>query len=147
MPTAKEELMAEVPENLPSGASRIAQVYPDIWNACAALGQACSEAGAIEGHTLRLVKLALAIGALPEGAIHPHTRRALAEGASKDELKQVAMLAIPTLGFRQGVKALAWIGDITDLSPAEKETRKSSSVVGSTSQGLPPMVGVTGSFF
>ena len=44
--------MAEAPENLPSGASRIAQVYPDIWTAFATLGQACSEAGPIEGHTL-----------------------------------------------------------------------------------------------
>lgn len=37
--------MAEAPENLPTGASRIAQVYPDIWTAFAALAQACSEAG------------------------------------------------------------------------------------------------------
>jgi alkylhydroperoxidase/carboxymuconolactone decarboxylase family protein YurZ len=96
--------VTEVPENLPSGASRVAQDYPDIWSAFAALGRACSEAGAIEGHTLRLVKLALAIGALPEGAIHSRTRRALAEGLSRDELKQVALRAIPTLGFPQGVK-------------------------------------------
>jgi alkylhydroperoxidase/carboxymuconolactone decarboxylase family protein YurZ len=113
--------MAEAPENLPSGASRVAQVYPDIWNAFAALGQACSEAGAIEGHTLRLVKLALAIGALSEGAVHSHTRRALAEGVSKDELKQVALLAIPTLGFPQGVKALTWIEDITDPQASESK--------------------------
>jgi alkylhydroperoxidase/carboxymuconolactone decarboxylase family protein YurZ len=117
----KEETMAEAPENLPSGASRIAQVYPDIWNAFAALGQTCFEAGPIEGHTLRLVKLALAIGALSEGAVHSHTRRALAEGVSKDELKQVALLAIPTLGFPQAVKALTWIEDITD--PPSGESR------------------------
>jgi alkylhydroperoxidase/carboxymuconolactone decarboxylase family protein YurZ len=116
--------MAEEPENLPSGASRVAQVCPDIWNAFAALGQACSEAGPIKGHTLRLVKLALAIGTLSEGAVHSHTRRALAEGISKDELKQVALLAIPTLGFPQGVKALTWIEDITDPSPVERANRK-----------------------
>jgi alkylhydroperoxidase/carboxymuconolactone decarboxylase family protein YurZ len=46
---------------------------------------------------------------LSEVAVHSHTRRALAEGISKDELKQVALLAIPTLGFPQGVKALTWI--------------------------------------
>ncbi|PVE24906.1 carboxymuconolactone decarboxylase [Microvirga sp. KLBC 81] len=116
--------MAETSENLPTGASRVAQTYPDLWNAFAALGQACSEAGPIEGHTLRLVKLALAIGALSEGAVHSHTRRALAEGISKDELKQVALLAIPTLGFPQGVKALTWIEDITGPSPAERASRE-----------------------
>jgi alkylhydroperoxidase/carboxymuconolactone decarboxylase family protein YurZ len=38
----------------------------------------------------------------------------LADGLTKEELKQVALLAIPTLRFPQGVKALTWIEDITD---------------------------------
>ena len=46
--------------------------------------------------------------------MHSHTRRALAEGLSKEELKQVALLAIPTFGFPQAVRALTWIEDITD---------------------------------
>ena len=36
------------------------------------------------------------------------------EGLSKDELKHVALLAIPTLGFPQGVKVLTWIEDVTE---------------------------------
>jgi AhpD family alkylhydroperoxidase len=108
--------MAERPENLPSGAGEVARAYPEVWNAYAALGKACSEAGPINGRTARLVKLALAIGTLSEGAVHSHTRRALAEGVSKEELKQVALLAVPTLGFPQGVKALTWIEDVTDPS-------------------------------
>ena len=60
------------------------------------------------------MKLALAVGALSEGAVHSHTRRALEEGLTKEELKQVALLAIPTLGFPQGVKALTCIEDLTD---------------------------------
>jgi alkylhydroperoxidase/carboxymuconolactone decarboxylase family protein YurZ len=108
--------MAETPENLPSGAGEVAKAYPEVWQAFASLGKACSEAGPIEGRTLRLVKLALAIGALSEGAVHSHARRAMQEGLSKEELKQVALLAIPTLGFPQGVKVLTWIEDITDPS-------------------------------
>jgi alkylhydroperoxidase/carboxymuconolactone decarboxylase family protein YurZ len=65
--------MAEASENLPSGASEIAQAYPTIWAAYAALGKACSEAGPLEERTRRLVKLALAVGALSEGAVHSHT--------------------------------------------------------------------------
>jgi alkylhydroperoxidase/carboxymuconolactone decarboxylase family protein YurZ len=106
--------MAERPENLPSGAGEVAKAYPAVWEAYAALGKACSEAGPIDGRTARLVKLALAIGALSEGAVHSHTRRALEEGLTPDELKQVALLAIPTLGFPQGVKVLTWIEDVTD---------------------------------
>lgn len=106
--------MADNGENLPSGAGEVAKAYPEVWRAYAALGKACSEAGPIDGRTARLVKLALAIGALSEGATHSHTRRALDEGITADELRQVALLAIPTLGFPQGVKALTWIEDVTD---------------------------------
>jgi alkylhydroperoxidase/carboxymuconolactone decarboxylase family protein YurZ len=47
----EEELMAEAPENLPSGAGEIAQAYPAIWAAYAALGKACSEAGPLDERT------------------------------------------------------------------------------------------------
>jgi alkylhydroperoxidase/carboxymuconolactone decarboxylase family protein YurZ len=106
--------MADVPQDLPSGAAEVAAAYPRVWEAYAALGKTCSEAGPIERRTARLVKLALAIGALSEGAVHSQTRRALSEGVAKEELKQVALLAIPTLGFPQAVKALTWIEDLTD---------------------------------
>ena len=59
------------------------------------------------------MKLALAIGAGSEGAVHSHVRRALAEDASIDELEHVALLAIPTLGFPRAVAVLTWIEDIT----------------------------------
>ncbi len=105
--------MTNDPKNLPSGAGAVAQAYPAIWSAYAALGKACAEAGPIDSQTARLVKLSLAIGALSEGAVHSHTRRALEEGIAPEALKQVAMLAIPTLGFPQAVRALTWIEDIT----------------------------------
>lgn len=99
---------------LPSKAGEVRTVFPDIWQAYAALGKACAECGPIAGQNLRLVKLALAIGAASEGAVHSHTRRALEEGVPAAALKQVAMLAIPTLGFPQGVAALSWIEDLTN---------------------------------
>jgi alkylhydroperoxidase/carboxymuconolactone decarboxylase family protein YurZ len=116
--------MAGAPENLPSGAGEIAQRYPAIWAAYVALGKASSEAGPLDERTRRLVKLALAIGALSEGAVHSHARRGLAEGLAKEDLKQVALLAIPTLGFPQGVKALPWIEDITDPAPPDTDLFK-----------------------
>jgi alkylhydroperoxidase/carboxymuconolactone decarboxylase family protein YurZ len=101
-------------DKLPSAAGDVAQTYPDIWKAYSDLGEACANAGPLDQKTLRLVKLALAIGAASEGATHSHTRRALSAGIGKDELKQIAMLAIPTLGFPRAVAALTWIEDITD---------------------------------
>ena len=110
--------MAIAPEQLPSGAAEVAHAHPEVWAAYAALGKACAEAGPLDRRTIRLVKLALAIGALSEGAVHSHARRALAEGAGVDELKHVALLAIPTLGLPQAAKGLTWIEDITDKAAA-----------------------------
>ena len=110
------EMIVKKAEELPSGAGEVARAYPAVWEAYAALGKATAEAGPLDARTRRLVKLALSIGASSEGAVHSHTRRAIAEGVSKDELKQVALLAIATLGFPQAVKGLTWIEDITDPS-------------------------------
>lgn len=104
--------MAERPDELPSGAAYLARSYPAVWEAFSGLGAACAEAGPLDDKTVRLVKLALAIGAESEGAVHSHARRAVAERISMEELKHVALLAIPTLGLPQAVKALTWIGDI-----------------------------------
>ncbi len=101
-------------QGLPAAAGELARAHPEIWRAFAALGAACAGAGPLHGETLRLVKLALAIGAGMEGGVHSHRRRALSEGVSPEALKQVALLAIPTLGFPRAVAALTWVEDVTD---------------------------------
>ncbi len=101
-------------EALPRAAANVVENVPDVWQAYGKLGEACANAGPLDSQTIRLVKLALAIGAASEGATHSHVRRALDEGLPKDAVKQVAMLAIPTLGFPRANAALTWIEDITD---------------------------------
>jgi alkylhydroperoxidase/carboxymuconolactone decarboxylase family protein YurZ len=98
---------------LPSAAKGVVENYPAIWKSYAELGEACAEAGPLTGRTLRLVKLALAIGVGSEGAVHSHARRALEEGIKVEELRHAALLAVPTLGFPQAVKALRWIEDVS----------------------------------
>jgi len=104
---------------LPSLAGEIARDHPAFWRAYAALGEACAEAGPLDGQTLRVVKLALAIGAGSEGAVHSHTRRAVEEGIPAEALRHVALLAVPTLGFPRAAAALSWIGDVTDAPDGE----------------------------
>lgn len=100
-------------QELPAGAGQVAEQYPEVWEAFTALGKACAESGPLDARTRRLVKLALAVGAGSEGAVHSHVRRGLEEGESAEALEQVAMLAVPTLGLPSGVAALTWIRDIT----------------------------------
>ena len=101
------------PEELPSVAGKLAEQYPDVWQEYADLGKACSEAGPLDDDTKRLVKLGLAVGAQSEGAVHSHVRRALEEGVDPEELRHVAILSIPTIGFPKAMAALTWIEDLT----------------------------------
>ena len=105
-------------EKLPSAAGHIAKNYPEIWKTYSAFGKAISQAGPLDPRTKRLVNLALAIGGRSEGAAHSHARQALEEGLSKAEIEHVALLAMTTLGFPQGVAGLSWIKDVTDSGGA-----------------------------
>jgi alkylhydroperoxidase/carboxymuconolactone decarboxylase family protein YurZ len=97
---------------LPTVYQQIRETYPDIAAAYDALGDAAHEAGPLDDDTRQLTKLALAIGAGLEGATHSHTRRALELGIEPAAIRQVALLAITTLGFPHAVKGLTWINDI-----------------------------------
>ena len=96
----------------PSGAGKFAERYPNVWSAYESLGIAISESGPLDARMRRLVKLALAIGARSEGAVHSHVRQALEDGMSAEELRQVATLAITTLGFPAAMAGLSWINDV-----------------------------------
>ena len=101
---------------LPPRLTKLSEDHGEVWQAYQSLGEACAESGPLDGRTRRLVKLALAIGARSEGAVHSHTRRGLEEGLNEEELHHVALLAIPTLGFPASVAAMSWIDDIAEGS-------------------------------
>ena len=108
----------EAGAQLPSGAARLANRHPQVWQAFAALGEQCATAGPLDAKTRRLAKLALAVGAGSEGAVHSHVRRGLSEGITADELHHVVLLAIPLIGLAAAVKAMTWIDDL--LAPSER---------------------------
>lgn len=101
-------------DHLPKAARALAEHHPEVWRAYAALGEACAAAGPLTDRERRLVKLALAIGAGSEGAVHSHARRGQAEGVDPAALRQVALLGIGTLGLPRAVAAGTWIEDVFD---------------------------------
>jgi alkylhydroperoxidase/carboxymuconolactone decarboxylase family protein YurZ len=96
-PQANQDFMAEFPA--------VAAAYEQ-------LGTAVHNAGPLDDKTRHLVKLALAIGARHEGAVHAHTRRLLELGASQAEINHVVVLAVTTLGLPTAVAAYTWVNDI-----------------------------------
>ena len=103
-------------EKLPDFLEGVLKQYPEVWKAYQDFGEACSDAGPLDEKTVRLVKLALAVGAKSEGAVHSHTRRALKQGISPEELRQVALLAVTSIGWSPSMAALSWIQDVVDQS-------------------------------
>lgn len=104
----------------PSGAGEFARAWPEVWDRYTDLGRAAAEAGDLSARERRLVKLALALGAGSEGAVHSHTRQAREEGIAARELRQTCLLAITTLGFPAAMAGLSWVNDIVEPRP-EKE--------------------------
>jgi len=101
---------------LPAFFQEVSERFPRIFKSYSALGESISEKKALDDKTAELVKLGIAIGAGYEGAVHSHTRRALAQGASEDEIIQCALMAITAIGWPGAMAALSWIDDIiTDI--------------------------------
>jgi 4-carboxymuconolactone decarboxylase len=102
---------SEMPR-LPKPFQRFGQNNPAVLRGCEALGEACAKAGPLDARTRELVKLGMAIGGRLEGAVHSHTRRALEEGASRQQIRHVVTLAVPTLGLPTTVAAFTWVEEI-----------------------------------
>ena len=71
-------------------------------------------AGPLDARTQRLIKLAVAIGALKEGPVHASVRKAMAMGITREEQEQVVALAASTLGLPSTVAAWTWVREVLD---------------------------------
>ncbi len=103
-------------DGIPAFFQEVSGRFPNVFKAYKDLGEAISGLKAMDNKTAELVKLGIAIGAGSEGAVHSHTRRAMAEGASEKEIAQCALMAITSIGWPGAMASLSWIDDIiTDI--------------------------------
>ena len=104
---------------LPSIYTKFSEKYPDIFNMYKDLGVACRNAGPLNEKDQNLVKLGIAIGSSSRGGIMSHTRKALSSGASPDEILQVVLLGLTTIGFPQMMAAMKWVDEVlSENAPA-----------------------------
>jgi alkylhydroperoxidase/carboxymuconolactone decarboxylase family protein YurZ len=85
--------------------------FPKLGEAWEKIAKAGSE-GPLDERTARLIKLAIAAGAMREGAVHSSARKALAMGISREEIMQVVALAASTLGMPSTVAVFTWIDEV-----------------------------------
>lgn len=86
--------------------------HPDLMQAYESFGKAAREAGPLSDREVALVKLAISLGSGLEGAAHSHCRKALEAGCSADDLRHVALVSAPTIGFPTMMRAKSWVEDV-----------------------------------
>ncbi len=101
--------MANVPTP-PAAYQNFVERFPKIGQAWDLIGEAGRQ-GPLDEKTARLVKLAIAVGAMRKGAVHASVRKALALGITREEIDQVIALAAGTLGLPSAVAVFTWIED------------------------------------
>ncbi len=101
--------MSRMPEP-PEMFKRFTDRFPKLAQAWQLASEAGKE-GPMDPKTALLVKLGIAAGGMREGAFHSAVRKAIAGGASRQEVEQVVTQAAGTLGFPSAVALFSWMQD------------------------------------
>ena len=112
---ARGDARAEAPRSW----RRFAREYPDVVDAYDVLSEVCRHAGPLDESAVAIVKLAVSVGCGAERTVHAHAKKALRAGAEPQALRQVALVALPTIGLPAALDALRWIDEsIAEAQPA-----------------------------
>ncbi len=74
----------------------------------------CRKSGPLDEKMQDLVKLGIAIGSNSKGSIKSHTRKALASGATPEEIAHVVLLSLTTTGFPNMMAAMKWVDKVME---------------------------------
>ncbi|RJX33601.1 MAG: carboxymuconolactone decarboxylase family protein [Desulfurivibrio sp.] len=92
----------------------LARLFPEAMTALENLGATLRSAGPLDAKSSHLIQLAGAAATQSEGAVHSHTRRALAAGASREEIYHALLLLVSTIGFPKVAAAFTWSKDVLE---------------------------------
>jgi alkylhydroperoxidase/carboxymuconolactone decarboxylase family protein YurZ len=99
---------------IPNSYKQMHQDHPELMQAYESFGKEVRAAGPLSPREVALVKLAISIGTALEGASHSHCRKALEAGCTPDELRHVAIVSAPTIGFPAMMRARSWVEDVLE---------------------------------
>lgn len=102
-----------MPVKVPTHYDRIRKEFPELFKTSEKLGEVSAK-GPVSKKQAHLIKLAASAAIRSEGAVHSHTRRALAAGLKPSEIRHTIILLTSTIGFPTMMAALSWADDILD---------------------------------
>ena len=98
----------------PKHFTRFGKDYPDVAKAYSELGAAVHQSGPLDEKTRALIKIAISGGSRTQGAFHAHVRKARMLDISYEEIRHVALLSTPTIGFPNMMALMSWIDDVEE---------------------------------
>lgn len=104
---------------VPRNWRRLSDQYPEVVAAYDTLSDVCRHAGPLDESMVALVKLAVSVGCGAERTVHAHAKKALRAGVDPAALRQIALVALPTVGLPAALDALRWVDEsIREAKPA-----------------------------
>jgi 4-carboxymuconolactone decarboxylase len=103
--------MSNTGSSRPNFYESLSSRHPEFMKAVEALGTAVKQSGPLDEQTVHLDQLAAAAASRSEGAVHSHTRRALACGVHPDAIRHTLIALTSTVGFPTVVASLSWAED------------------------------------
>jgi alkylhydroperoxidase/carboxymuconolactone decarboxylase family protein YurZ len=120
----------KTPSRPPAAHRQFVARFPKLGNAWDLVNEE-GGTGPLDQKTQRLIKLAVAIGAMREGAVHSGVRKARDAGASLAEMEQLVALAASTIGLPSAVAVWTWMRDEGEPpSPRDSRRRRGGAVEG-----------------
>jgi 4-carboxymuconolactone decarboxylase len=86
--------------------------FPEVFNDFKQLGISTRKAGPLDEKIQNLVKLGIAVGANSRGGVMSNTRKAIAAGATAEDVRHAVLLAMTTTGFPNMIAALSWVEEV-----------------------------------
>jgi len=99
---------------LPKPFTHFKENFSDVHQQYEKLAKTCREHGPLDQKSQDLVKLGISIGQNSKGGVMSHTRKALASGATAEEIHHAILLSLTTVGFPAMIAAMGWAGDVLD---------------------------------
>jgi alkylhydroperoxidase/carboxymuconolactone decarboxylase family protein YurZ len=90
---------------------------PEINEALTNLRQKCEEGTNLDAKTAILMKLSVAVGAGFENTFKSHTTKALKLGVREDQIEEIILINLTSIGYSKAVVALNWVHEVTGKSP------------------------------
>ena len=113
--------MTNSSDKLPRTYEAFTERFPQLQEAHNQVAKAVDHVGPLDAKTCSLVKIGIALGAGLESAFRSHVRRALENGASREEIEQALLLSMNTLGFPRTVMAWQWATQQIDAAEGRSD--------------------------